>query len=399
MILKNGLVLINDNLYSKDVLIEDGIIKEISDEINGIDELDCDGLIIMPSMMDSHVHTRTPGYTYKEDLETVSNASLKGGITTFVSMPNLKPSPCNLENVNMINDLIKEKALVNIYQLGSITKDLKGIELSDFEELNNMCIGFSDDGVGVQDKKMIKNAMKRLKELDSLIVCHCEDNKYIVSNNEKAEYNQLKRDLKLVNSIKNRYHMCHISTKESMNLIKKAKKKGLDVSVEVCPHHLVLTIDDKKDGNTKMNPPLRKKEDVDYLVKSLLNGDIDCICSDHAPHASHEKGEYDKSLNGIIGLETNFYVMYTHFVKEGLLTLSELNKLMNDNIARIFRIEKNEIKEGKNANIVIFDPNEKFIYTEEEIKSKSKNTPFIGREFYGRIKYTILNGNILYSEV
>jgi dihydroorotase len=402
MILKNGLVLVGNELVNKDVLIKDNIIVEINDNIECLqneETIDCDGLIVMPSLMDSHTHTRTPGYTYKEDLQTFSASALKGGITTCVAMPNLKPSPCTKENVMYINDLIKKDSLINIHQLGAITKDLKGLELSDYNDLYELCIGFSDDGVGVQNKKLMKKAMTELKNNDSLIVCHCEDNKYIIKNNEKAEYKQLRRDLKIVNKLKNRYHMCHISTRQSMRAIINAKRKGLDVSVEVCPHHLVLTIDDKKDGNTKMNPPLRDKKDVDFLVKSLLNGQIDCICSDHAPHAKHEKGEYDKSLNGIIGLETNFYIMYTHFVKEGLLTLNQLNKLMNDNIAKIFRIEKNEIKEGKNANILIFNPNEKFIYTEEEIQSKSKNTPFIGCEYYGRIKYTILNGKILYSEV
>ena len=193
--------------------------------------------------------------------------------------------------------------------------------------------------------------------------------------------------------------MCHISTRQSMRMINKYRNKGLNVSVEVCPHHLVLDKSNIGDGNTKMNPPLRDRKDVDFLIDNLLKGNIDCICSDHAPHAEHEKTTYESSLNGIIGLETSFYVMYTHFVKTGLISLSTLNKLMNDNISKIFNIEKNEINVNKNANIVIFDPNEKFIYQKEDIVSKSKNTPFIGHEFYGRIKYTILNGKILYSEV
>lgn len=396
MILKNGLIAINDDVVKKDILIENGIIVKIDDEINGEDIIDCKGNLVIPGAIDVHVHLREPGYTHKETIETGTMASAKGGVTTIMSMPNLNPTPDCYENLKVQLDLIKEKSLVNIYPYGSVTVGQKGEKMADIKELAKYVKAITDDGVGVNNIEILKEACKLAKELDIVIASHAED--LVDSKLPQGEYVAVRREIEIAKEIGCKYHFCHMSTKESFEAIRKAHEEGYtNITCEVAPHHLLLNEEMIKDANWKMNPPLRSEENRLETVKALLDGTACVIASDHAPHSIEEKSkEYDKCPNGIIGLETMLPLVYTYFVHTGKSTITDFNNWFNVNPAKIFGLPENKIEENCPANLVVLDIKNEREYTLDEIVSIGKNSPFIGFKLTGYPMCTIVNGKVVY---
>ena len=346
-------------------------------------------LFILPGFVDVHVHLREPGFSYKETIETGTAAAAAGGFTSVCSMPNLNPAPDCIENLSVQTSLIKQKAKIHVFPYACITKGSKGESLSDMEELSEHVIAFTDDGRGVQSDEMMLAAMTKAKSLNKMIVAHCEDERYGTS--AESEYLQVERDLKLVAKTGCRYHLCHASAKESIQLIREAKKAGLPVSVETAPHYLVFCDEDVKDsGDFKMNPPIRKKEDQEALIEGICDGTIDMIATDHAPHSAEEKSRgFKNSLNGIVGLETAFPVIYTNFVKKGIISFEKLIQLMSDNPRRIFGIPSVE-----NDGILV-ETNAKYTVNREEFRTMGRSMPYDGMEVYGKCLATFINGRMV----
>ncbi len=406
MVLKNGKILLNGKLVKKDIKIKKGKIVDIADEIPSKKAIDLKGKFISSGLIDVHVHFRSPGFEYKEDIKTGSKSAAKGGFTTVCTMPNVFPVPSNLENLKKQLKLIKKYAVVKILPYGAITNKLEGEKLADFEGLREKVCAFTDDGIGVQSMDLMEKAMKEAKRLDKMIVAHCEDEQYIESDNERAEYEQVKRDIELASRIGCKYHICHISTKESIEFVRQAKAKGIGVTCEVTPHHLLLTDEDvNNDPNFKMNPPLRSEADKKACIAGIIDGTIDMIATDHAPHSEEEKSRtFDKAPNGIVGLETAFPLMYTKFVKTNVISLEKLMKLMVFNPANIFDqtnfcgFNSAGIEIGGNADLAVFDLEKEFVVNKNEFESKAKNTPFNEYKLYGETYLTIVDGEIVYRK-
>ena len=365
--------------------------------------------VFLPGFCDVNVHFREPGFSYKETIETGSKASAKGGYTAVCTMPNLNPVPDSVANLQLQKRLIEEQAVIHVYPYGAITVGEKGEELADLEGMAPDVIGFSDDGRGVQSDDMMRAAMLRAKALGKMIVAHCEvnellrggyihDGEYAKAHGHKgicsaSEYEQIARDLKLVEEIGCKYHVCHISTKESVDIIRKAKARGVDVTCETGPHYLVM--DDsflQEHGRFKMNPPLRSAEDRKALVEGLLDGTIDMIATDHAPHSAEEKGKgLAGSAFGVVGIETAFPVLYTHLVKTGVLTMEKLVQLLAVNPRKRF-----DIPMGK--DFTVWDLNKEFTVDPETFLSKGKATPFEGWPLQGECVLTVCDGKIAYKK-
>ena len=397
MILKNGLIILNDELVKKDILIENGIIVKIDDEINGYDIIDCKDNFIMPGAIDVHVHLREPGYSHKETIESGTCASAKGGVTTVMSMPNLNPCPDSVEHLKVQLDLIKEKAMVDVYPYGAVTVSQKGELMADIKELSKYVKAITDDGVGVNNIPILKEACKLAKELDLVVASHAED--LVDSKLPQGEYVAVRREIEIAKEIGCKYHFCHMSTKESFDAIRKAQKEGYtNITCEVAPHHLVLNETMIKDANWKMNPPLRSEANRLATIEALLDGTATVIASDHAPHSVEEKSkEYDKCPNGILGLETMLPVVYTNFIKTGLATHQQFVDWFVNNPAKIFNLPVNKIEVGERANIAVLDIKTERVYTKEEIVSLSKNSPFIGFELTGYPVCTLVDGRVVYK--
>ena len=364
--------------------------------------------IVLPAFCDVHIHLREPGFFYKETIKTGTMAAARGGYTDVFSMPNLNPVPDSVENIKQQLDIIEKDAVIRVYPYASITVGQKGEELADFEDLAPLCIAFSDDGRGVQTKEMMKAAMLKAKELGKMIVAHCEDNDLLfggyIHDGEYAkahghrgicsesEWGPIKRDIELLKETGASYHVCHISTKESVELIRKAKAEGVDITCETGPHYLVLDDSDlQEDARFKMNPPLRSKEDRLALIEGIKDGTIDMIATDHAPHSAEEKGRgLEKSLMGVVGLETAFAVMYTEFVKTGVITLERLVELMAINPRKRFGLPETE-------DICVFDVSEEYEVDPEEFLSMGKSTPFKGKKVFGKCVLTVCDGKIVYK--
>ncbi len=397
MILKNGLILIDEKLQKRDIALDsDGVIVEIGEDLEGQEVVDLNGLWIMPSAVDVHVHLREPGYEYKETVASGTLAAAKGGVGTIMPMPNLNPCPDSVEKLKVQQDIINRDALVKCYPYASVTKDEMGTELSDLAELAPLVKAFTDDGKGVNDLELLKRAMDIAKEQDVVIASHAEAEN--LGTTPEAEIVAVEREIELAKESGVKYHFCHISTAKAYEYIRKAKAEGYDITVEACPHHLLLCDEDIKDGNTKMNPPLRSREDMLATVTALLDGTVDMLATDHAPHAKHEKGEYSKSLNGIIGLETLLPSIYTHFVRSGKISYKRFIELTSTAPARRFGLPMPEIKIGAKANLCALDIENARTYTEGEILSLSQNSPFIGYTFYGFNKLTMVDGKVVWSE-
>ncbi|MBQ6991520.1 MAG: dihydroorotase [Clostridia bacterium] len=409
-----------DKKFTKcDISIEDNVIKNISTIIPPMEDdfvIDLKNNYLLPGLIDVHVHLREPGFIYKETVETGSMAGAKGGYTSICAMPNLNPVPDSMENLKIELEAIEKTANINVYPYGAITKEEKGEELSDMEEMSKYIIAFSDDGKGIQEERMMLEAMNKAKELNKIIAAHCEvnallNNGYIHDGEyaklhghrgicSESEWKEIERDIELAKKTGVKYHVCHISTKESVELIRKAKKDNVDITCETGPHYLIL--DDmmlQEDGRFKMNPPIRSKEDRQALIEGILDGTIDMIATDHAPHSEEEKSRgLEKSVMGIVGLETAFPLLYTYFVKEGIISLEKLVELMNTNPRERFEIGT-EIKVGEKADLTVYDLNEKYIIDSNNFASKGKSTPFNGYEVFGKCKMTMVGGKIIFNEI
>jgi len=363
---------------------------------------------IFPGFCDVHVHFREPGFSYKETILTGCRAAAAGGYTAVCTMPNLNPVPDSLAHLNVQLQLIREQATVNVYPYGAITVSQQGQALAAMPEMAPSVVGFSDDGRGVQQEQMMRQAMEMSKKLGKIIVAHCEDNRllfggyihegtYAKAHGHKgicsaSEYSQIQRDLRLVEQIGCSYHICHISTKESVELIRQAKAKGLDVTCETAPHYLVLTDEDlQEDGRFKMNPPLRSASDREALIEGLLDGTIDMIATDHAPHSDEEKSKgLSGSAFGIVGLETAFPVLYTHLVKPGILSLEQLVRFLSENPRKRFKIPMQQ-------EYTVWDLDAVQTIRPETFLSKGRATPFAGHTVNGKCIATICNGKIVYQ--
>ena len=363
--------------------------------------------VIFPGFCDVHVHFREPGFSYKETIYDGSRSAARGGYTAVCTMPNLNPVPDNLEHLNQQLEIIKKDAVINVYPYASITVSQAGNELSDMEAMVNDAIGFSDDGRGVQSDDMMRQAMLKAKSLGKMIVAHCEvnsllkggyihDGEYAKAHNHKgicsaSEYEQITRDIELVKETGCPYHVCHISTKESVDIIRKAKREGVDITCETGPHYLVLDDSDLQEhGRYKMNPPLRSKADREALIEGILDGTIDMIATDHAPHSAEEKAKgLEKSSFGIVGLETAFPVLYTKLVKTGVLSLEKLVDLLCINPRKRFGIPMEN-------DFTVWELDKEFTVDPNEFLSKGRATPFEGEKLFGTCKLTVCNGKAVY---
>ena len=363
---------------------------------------------ILPGFCDVHVHFREPGFSYKETIETGSAAAARGGYTAVCTMPNLNPVPDCLENLLLQEKLIESGALINVYPYGAITVAEKGEKLVDFDSVSDRVIAFSDDGRGVQSREMMLSAMKRAKALGKLIAAHCEDNSllfggyihdgvYARTHGHKgicseSEWGPIKRDLELAKETGCAYHVCHISTKESVDIIRKAKADGLDVTCETAPHYLVFDDSDiAEHGRFKMNPPIRSQADKEALIEGVLDGTIDMIATDHAPHSADEKSRgLAGSAFGVVGLETAFSVMYTHFVKSGIMDMNKLLQLMVYNPRKRFGIPLD-------LDFSVWDLNAEYKVDVNDFLSKGKATPFEGNCLFGKCLLTVCGGKVVYK--
>ena len=363
--------------------------------------------VAFPGFCDVHVHFREPGFSYKETIVTGSQASAAGGYTAVCTMPNLNPVPDSVENLELQLKLIEDGACIHVYPYGAITVGEKGESMADLEGMAPNVIGFSDDGRGVQSDDMMRQAMLKAKKLGKMIVAHCEvnellrggyihDGEYAKANGHKgicseSEYAQIARDLKLVEETGVKYHVCHISTKESVEIIRQAKARGVDVTCETGPHYLVMNDTMlQEEGRFKMNPPIRSEEDRLALVQGIRDGTIDMIATDHAPHSAEEKSKgLAGSAFGIVGIETAFSVMYTHFVKTGVITLEKLIQLLAINPRKRFDIPLGD-------DYTVWDLNEEFVVDPEKFVSKGKATPFTGWKLSGQCVLTVCDGKVVY---
>ncbi|MEG0284215.1 MAG: dihydroorotase [Erysipelotrichales bacterium] len=407
--LKNGLVYLNGELVKKDILIENGIVIKIEDNIIDMTNIDCSSKLITPSFIDGHVHFRTPGLSYKEDLKSGSLAALHGGYSHVCTMANTIPCLDNYNDMSEYLEQINKEAHCNIIPFSAATLDLKGEKKVDFEKLSTLdIVGFSDDGRGVQDDELMKEILIECGKHNKLFSAHCEDEEELgnansfnkSSNNENginnaSEANMIRRDVEIIKKIHNKYeyqyHVCHISTRESLEVIKDAKHNKLNVTCEVTPHHLISNDSeiDLNDTNYKMNPPLRSKEDQEAMIEALNSGLIDMIATDHAPHSNEDKQlPIDQAPFGIIGLELAFSLIYTNLVKTNKVKLETILKAMIDKPQEVFKID-NSLKVGNRAYLNIIDLDEEISYTKDNLYSKSSNTFYLNTKLFGVIEETI----------
>lgn len=364
--------------------------------------------IIVPGLCDVHVHFREPGFSYKETIASGSAAAAHGGYTAVCTMPNLDPVPDSAEHLQVQLDAIKRGAAIKVLPYGAITVGEKGEKLADMEAISDKVCAFSDDGKGVQNDEMMREAMTAAKRLGKIIAAHCEDNSLLFGGyihdgeyarmhghrgiSSASEYRQIERDLRLAEETGCAYHVCHISTKESVELIRQAKARGVDVTCETAPHYLVLCDEDmQEDGRFKMNPPLRSREDKKALIEGIKDGTIDMMATDHAPHSAEEKGRgLEKSLMGVVGLETAFPVLYTELVMKNIITLDRLVELMSFKPKERFGIDTNN-------DFAVFDISEAYKIDPKDFLSMGRATPFAGREVFGRCLLTVHNEKVVYK--
>ena len=403
----------------KDILITDEKIEKIADEINcDVDKIiDCSNLIIIPGMIDIHCHLREPGFKYKETILSGSKSAVSGGFTTICPMPNTKPVPDSAIILSEIIKKGKEEGYCNILPYSSVTKGEKGEELVAFSEMKKAgAIAFSDDGMPVVNSKLMREAIIKADKVGTFVASHCEEksvasgaiNRGPVAEKlgvegvyPEAEEIMAAREIVISETNNVRAHICHISTKITKDMVRDAKKRGVKITCETCPHYFTFTVEEvlKSGTNAKMNPPLRKEEDRKAIIEGLREGTIDCIVTDHAPHSEEEKNQnLAKAPNGIIGFETALSSEIMNLIDTGDISYLDLVKLTSYNSAQLIKIDKGTIEEGKIADITIFDPNEEYIYKKENIVSKAKNSPFIGRKLKGKVKYTIVSGKIVYQD-
>ena len=419
ILLKGGEIVAGAQRTTGDILVRDGRIEAIRPGLpvpDGAAVIDLAGKTVVSAFADVHVHFREPGFTAKETIRTGSMAAARGGYTAVCAMPNLDPVPDSPETLAIEQAAIDRDAVISVLPYCSITKGRKGLELVDFKALKDSCIAFSDDGSGVQDKAMMRRAMEAAAREDVIIAAHCEDNsllrggyihdgRYAALHGHKgicseSEWGQIARDLELCEETGCHYHVCHISTKESVALIREAKARGVNVTCETAPHYLVLCEDDlQEDGRFKMNPPLRSAEDREALLEGLLDGTIDAIATDHAPHTAEEKSRgLAGSAMGIVGLETSFPVLYTSLVRTGKISLERLVEAMSTAPRRIFRIG-GALEPGMPADIAVLDLKNEFTIDSNTFLSKGRSTPFDGWRVRGRVLMALKDGKAIYNNL
>ena len=417
ILIKGGNVYTKDGFQKKDIGIVSGRIS-FNAERSFDSVYNADGLSIIPGLADAHVHLREPGFSYKETIRTGTMAAAHGGVTAVLAMPNLNPAPCDLMSLEKELDIIRRDALVDVIPFGAITMGRKGRgELSDMEAMAPYVCGFSDDGTGVQDEELMLSAMKKAAELGKIISAHCEDERELkpggcihegeyarqhghVGINSESEWKQVERDLKLAEKTGAAYHVCHVSTKESVRLIREAKKKGIRVTCETGPHYLIYTdMDLKESGAWKMNPPIRSAEDRAELIRGIQDGTIDCIITDHAPHSMEEKSKgLDDSAFGITGLETSLSTVYTYLVRPGIISFGRMLELMSAAPRRIFGLDGPGacLSEGDRADIAILDLSHSHRIDASAFYSMGRSTLFDGAEVFGEVKASFVKGKMIY---
>ncbi len=418
MIVRNGNVVLRNSVEKKDILVRDGKIALVADTIpaDGSAELDVSGKYVFPGLIDMHVHLREPGFERKEDIESGSKAAVKGGFTQVCCMPNTNPVADNKVVVTYIKARAKEVGLCKIHPIGAITKGLKGEEMAAIAGMKKAgAVAISDDGVTVKNARLMRLAMEYAKGFDMTCLCHCEDKDLVDGGSvheglsatiaglngipRSAEDVVIARELSLAEELDVPVHICHVSTYSGVRMIRNAKKAGVKVTAETCPHYYAFTdeIIRSYDTNTKVNPPIREEIDKQAILEGLKDGTIDCIVTDHAPHHKDDKNvEYKLAAFGISGIETSFGFAITYLYKTGLLTLPEIAEKMSYNPSKILKLDGGEIAEGKAADFTVADLDEKWVVDPEKFVSKGKNNPFGGTELYGVVQYTIVDGEIKY---
>ena len=405
---KNAFYYTDGKMTRADLLLSDNTLSVFSGDVSTLDCPVFNNIAVFPGFFDVHVHLREPGFSYKETMESATKAAAAGGYTAVCAMPNLKPTPDSAENLLRELEIIERDAVISVFPYGTITKGELGLELSDMEDIADRVIAFSDDGRGVQADELMSSAMTKARELGKMIVAHCEDNTLLrggyIHDGEYArahghrgicsesEYGQIARDIELVKKTGVAYHVCHVSTKESVDLIRRAKAEGVNITAETAPHYLTLTDMDieEDDGRFKMNPPLRGREDKEALILGILDGTIDMIATDHAPHSAEEKSRgLEGSLMGVVGIETAFPVLYTYLVKEGKVSLERIIELLSDKPRARFGL-------GSDAGFTVFDLGEEYEIDPEKFLSKGRSTPYRGKRVFGRCLLTVANGRAVY---
>lgn len=408
-----------------DIYIENGVIEDVGEnlcpeleDLHELTKIDATGKVVSPGLVDMHCHLRDPGQEYKEDIESGTKSAAMGGFTSVACMPNTTPPIDCAPVVEYVLSRAKQYGRVNVYPIGAVTRGLKGEALADIGELKFAgVVAISDDGRPVQNARLMRRALEYADMFDTLVVSHCEElqlldggvmNEGITSTrlglsgiSNAVEDIQIARDIILAETTKTRVHICHVSTKGGVELVRQAKKRGVRVTCETCPHYFTLT-EEAVDGfntNAKMNPPLRTQQDVDAVIEGLADGTIDVIATDHAPHHIDEKNvEFEHALNGIVGFETALGLGITYLVKTGVLTLNELLRKMTVNPANLLSINKGIIAQGKPADVIIFNPDEEYTVKVSEFSSKSKNSPYDGFRLNGKVEYTIVGGQIVVNQ-
>jgi len=420
LLLTGGAVFRNGMFQKEDVLICDGRIISVSSSLprTGVSVIELKDHFIVPGFVDVHVHLREPGFSYKETIAAGTAAAAAGGYTAVCAMPNLNPVPDTLEHLRPQLELIQRDASVHVYPYGAITRGEKGAEAADLDALAPFVCGFSDDGRGVQSEAQMRSAMEHAKALGKPIVAHCEDESLLakgwcvhdgvyakthglVGNASESEWQQVERDIRLVRATGCRYHVCHVSTKESVALVRAAKAEGLPVTCETGPHYLVLCDEDlQDDGRFRMNPPIRSAADRQALIEGVLDGTVDCIATDHAPHSAQEKsGGLTGSLNGIVGLECAFPVLYTQLVETGIVPLPTLLNALCVNPRKIFGLPGGKIEEGQPADLTVLDPNRPHVIDAGTFRSLGHATPFDSWGVSAAVALTICGGEMVYANL
>ena len=419
MIIRNGNVVLKNSVAKKDILIKNGKIVKIANDIpaNGDKEIDASGKHVFPGLIDMHVHLRDPGFEYKEDIESGSKAAVKGGFTQICCMPNTNPVTDNKVVVSYIKHKAQEVGLCKVHPIGAITKGSKGEQLAQIGEMKKAgAVAISDDGVSVKNARLMRLAMEYASGFNVKCLCHCEDKELVDGGvvNEglsstiaglkgiprAAEDIIIAREIALAESLDVPVHICHVSTYSGVRLIRDAKKAGVKVTAETCPHYFAVTdeIVTGFDTNTKVNPPIREEVDKQAILEGLKDGTLDCIVTDHAPHHINDKNvEYNAAAFGISGIETSFGFAITYLYKAGVLSLPEIAERMSAAPARILGLDGGEIAEGGVADLTIADLNESFVVDPANFVSKGKNSPFGGYKLDGVVKYTLVDGEVKYQ--
>ena len=416
--LKNAQLLVNGALCSVEVFVSGGRIVSIGNRVSCPTDtvsIDLHNAVLFPGFVDVHVHLREPGFSYKETIRSGTMAAAHGGFAHVAAMPNLEPVPDCRASLDVQRRLIDESAVVHVHPYGAITVGERGEQLADLAAMASDVIAFSDDGKGVQNENMMREAMTQCKRLGKILAAHCEDNSLLRGGYihdgayarahghrgicSESEWSQIARDVRLAEETGCAYHVCHVSTKESVEIIRAAKRRGVDVTCETAAHYLAFTDADlQEDGRFKMNPPLRSEADRAALIEGILDGTIDMLVTDHAPHSREEKSRgLEKSAMGVVGLETSFAAAYTYLVKPGILPLEKLIDLMHGAPMRRFGCGT-VLAEGQPADLTAFDLNERYIVDPEKFLTMGRATPFAGVELTGVCKMTMIGGNIVWEE-